>query len=170
MNLWEPCHFECHLIVCFSYYYFKLFSALTAFFFYISYVTFPLNSGICFSLTVTFCGKGPSGTMYYTTKSMFDLFLDKQYKGGSSPFTFKDSFQIEDIWGFLEYVMLDGIYWESWYDVQQSPTLEDDRNILYQNYVLGVPRIRQVCSDPKLPICAILVLKSLPFYFKKSKK
>jgi len=40
--------------------------------------------------------------------------------------------------------MLDGMYWEYWYDVDQTPTGAADRNILYENHMLGVPRLRQI--------------------------
>lgn len=41
-------------------------------------------------------------------------------------------------------MLLDGLYWEHWYDVSATNTSKDDRNILYENRLLGVPRIRQV--------------------------
>ncbi|KAG7153275.1 Polycystin-2-like [Homarus americanus] len=44
----------------------------------------------------------------------------------------------------MENILLDGLYWEYWYDPTPTPTEEDDRNILYENRMLGVPRIRQV--------------------------
>ncbi|KAK8775402.1 hypothetical protein V5799_031254 [Amblyomma americanum] len=43
---------------------------------------------------------------------------------------------------FVEDVMLGALYWENWYNNQS--TLADDRNILYENRLLGSPRIRQL--------------------------
>lgn len=46
-------------------------------------------------------------------------------------------------------VLLDSLYWEYWYDPQQTATNPEDRNILYENRLLGVPRMRQVgCTAP----------------------
>ena len=45
---------------------------------------------------------------------------------------------------FYENIMQDGLYWENWYDVNMSPTGSPDRNILYENHLIGVPRMRQV--------------------------
>lgn len=45
---------------------------------------------------------------------------------------------------FAENVLLDGLYWEYWYDTVPTETMDNDRNILYENRLLGVPRLRQV--------------------------
>lgn len=47
---------------------------------------------------------------------------------------------------FSENVLLDGLYWEHWYDVSETDTTKDDNNILYENRLLGVPRARQVSA------------------------
>ncbi|XP_071538109.1 polycystin-2-like isoform X1 [Panulirus ornatus] len=83
-----------------------------------------------------------SPTMYYYTKVLSDLFLDAPYPDTKN--TFRGSTQVMDFWRFTENVMLDGLYWEYWYDVALNSTEEDDRNILYENRMLGVPRMRQV--------------------------
>lgn len=111
----------------------------------LSVCTILLNLNVFFFVTVTFCGKGPSGTMYYMTKSMFDLFVDAPYPG-ALPFTFRDAFQLNDIWRYLQKPVLDGMYWSTNYDVQQSDVAADNFNIYYQNHIMGVPRLRQVCS------------------------
>ncbi|XP_076327241.1 polycystin-2-like protein 1 isoform X3 [Tachypleus tridentatus] len=81
-----------------------------------------------------------SPVMYYQTKVISELFLE-------SPFTdnrnnVKGSTQLVDFWRFVDYVMLDSLYWETWYN--NNPTDMEDRNILYENRLLGPPRIRQL--------------------------
>ncbi|KAF2355422.1 Polycystin cation channel PKD1/PKD2, partial [Trinorchestia longiramus] len=84
-----------------------------------------------------------SSSMYYYTKVLSDLFLDTPYPD-SEINNFRGSTQILDIWQFMENVMLDGLYWEYWYDAAQRPTDPEDNNILYENHLLGVPRLRQI--------------------------
>ncbi|XP_013781183.2 polycystic kidney disease 2-like 1 protein [Limulus polyphemus] len=81
-----------------------------------------------------------SSVMYYQTKVISELFLE-------SPFTdnrnnVKGSTQLVDFWRFVDYVMLDSLYWETWYN--DNPTDLEDRNILYENRLLGPPRLRQL--------------------------
>lgn len=83
-----------------------------------------------------------SPTMYYYTKVLSDLFLDAPFPDTRN--TFRGSTQVMDFWRFTENVMLDGLYWEYWYDAEKTDTESDDRNILYENRMLGVPRMRQV--------------------------
>lgn len=81
-----------------------------------------------------------SPTMYYQTKVMSDLFLDSTYKDNTS--NLRGSTSLDNFWSFVEDVMLGALYWENWYNNQS--TLADDRNILYENRLLGSPRIRQL--------------------------
>ncbi|XP_075735913.1 polycystin-2 isoform X2 [Rhipicephalus microplus] len=81
-----------------------------------------------------------SPTMYYQTKVMSDLFLDSTYKDNTS--NLRGSTNLDNFWSFVEDVMLGALYWENWYNNQS--TLADDRNILYENRLLGSPRIRQL--------------------------
>ncbi|PRD33327.1 UNVERIFIED_CONTAM: Pkd2l1 [Trichonephila clavipes] len=43
---------------------------------------------------------------------------------------------------FAKDVLIENLYWENWYNDQE--TNNDDRNILYENRLLGSPRIRQL--------------------------
>lgn len=47
---------------------------------------------------------------------------------------------------FAESVLADGLHWDNWYDNQNpvKPTEDDDKKVLYENKLLGVPRLRQV--------------------------
>ncbi|KAK3861331.1 hypothetical protein Pcinc_044496 [Petrolisthes cinctipes] len=83
-----------------------------------------------------------SSTMYYYTKVLSDLFLDAPYPDTKN--TFRGSTQMLDFWRFAENVLLDGLYWEYWYDPVRTETMDSDRNILYENRLLGVPRLRQL--------------------------
>lgn len=42
------------------------------------------------------------------------------------------------------YVLHDCMYWEKWYDNAGTPTLIEDRNVLYENRLLGSPRLRML--------------------------
>uniref|UniRef100_A0A6A7FVV9 Polycystin-2-like n=2 Tax=Hirondellea gigas TaxID=1518452 RepID=A0A6A7FVV9_9CRUS len=83
-----------------------------------------------------------SSSMYYYTKVLSDLFLDAPFPETRN--TFRGSTQVLDIWRFMENVMEDGLYWEHWYNPEKTPIETDDRNILYENKLLGIPRLRQI--------------------------
>ncbi|XP_052236513.1 polycystic kidney disease 2-like 1 protein isoform X2 [Dreissena polymorpha] len=84
---------------------------------------------------------GMTGTsMYYYTKVMSDLFLDSTSTSGGS---FRTITSVEDFWKFAKEPLLDGLYWESWYNNQTVPD-EQLGYIYYENKLLGVPRIRQL--------------------------
>merc|ERR1711936_1128445 len=89
-----------------------------------------------------------SQTHFYYTKVMVDLF-NKQPEIKNH----------EEFWKFMEGQLLDGLYWEYWYNdgndksyicpggeerTGPCPIAPSDRNILYENRMLGLPRIRQL--------------------------
>ncbi|XP_018023502.1 polycystin-2 [Hyalella azteca] len=84
-----------------------------------------------------------STSMYYYTSVLTNLFLDTPFPDDNTA-SFRQAAVLSDVWDFYENVMLDGLYWENWYDAEQSPTAPQDRNILYENRLLGLPRVRQV--------------------------
>lgn len=47
---------------------------------------------------------------------------------------------------FAETAMLNGLYWEDWYDDKEigKPVQTQDQGILYENRLVGSPRLRQV--------------------------
>ncbi|GLH13859.1 Uncharacterized protein GBIM_18344, partial [Gryllus bimaculatus] len=52
---------------------------------------------------------------------------------------------------FAETVMIDGFFWDTWYRTAQpndKPVSDDDNKILYENKLLGLPRLRQVRVRP----------------------
>ncbi|KAM6440102.1 polycystin-2 isoform 3-T3 [Liasis olivaceus] len=66
---------------------------------------------------------------------------------------FRSLSTMEDFWKFTEGPLLDGLYWEMWYN---NKTVAENRSFIYhENLLLGVPRIRQLkvrnasCSIPE---------------------
>ena len=45
---------------------------------------------------------------------------------------------------FVEGPMMEGLYWDAWYDTARTSVNKHEQNILYENRLLGVPRMRQV--------------------------
>ncbi|OBS80954.1 hypothetical protein A6R68_20850, partial [Neotoma lepida] len=45
---------------------------------------------------------------------------------------------------FMEGPLLEGLYWDSWYNNQQLYNLKNSSRIYYENILLGVPRVRQL--------------------------
>lgn len=95
---------------------------------------------LCILCILTFGMTSP--TMYYYTKVLSDLFLDAPFPDTKN--TYRGATQVMDFWRFTQNVMLDGLYWEYWYDQPMTSVDSDDRNILYENKLLGVPRMRQI--------------------------
>lgn len=82
-----------------------------------------------------------SSTMYYYTKVMSELFLDGQFQDTKN--TFRGMTTMHDFWRFAEGPLVDGLYWEKWYNGRNVS--EDELGyIFYENKLLGVPRLRQL--------------------------
>ncbi|XP_017486061.1 PREDICTED: polycystic kidney disease 2-like 1 protein [Rhagoletis zephyria] len=86
---------------------------------------------------ITFSMMNP--TMYYQTKIMSDLFLEKADSSGVS---FKTASQMDHFWNFVEGPLVDGLYWNKWYN--NDTAKQSLHSILYENYLLGSPRMRQI--------------------------
>ncbi|CAH1970952.1 unnamed protein product [Acanthoscelides obtectus] len=81
---------------------------------------------------------------YYLTKSVSTQFVEKEFdteSGFSIRFTGINS--AADLWMYLEKHFVPSLFWEYTYD-KESMKDENAMNIMYDNRVLGVPRIRQV--------------------------
>ncbi|XP_043827948.1 polycystin-2 isoform X2 [Dromiciops gliroides] len=92
-----------------------------------------------------------SSSMYYYTRVMSQLFLETPVSKMEKT-NFKTLSTMDDFWKFTEGSLLDGLYWEMWYN---NRTVAENRSfIYYENLLLGVPRIRQLkvrngsCSIP----------------------
>ncbi|XP_023591340.1 polycystin-2-like protein 2 isoform X3 [Trichechus manatus latirostris] len=81
--------------------------------------------------------------MYYLNKVMSSLFLDTSVPGDERT-NFKSVRSITDFWKFMEGPLLEGLYWDSWYNNKQPYNLKNSSRIYYENILLGVPRVRQL--------------------------
>ncbi|XP_013368445.1 PREDICTED: polycystic kidney disease 2-like 2 protein isoform X2 [Chinchilla lanigera] len=81
--------------------------------------------------------------MYYFNKVMSSLFLDTSVPGEERT-NFKSIRSITDFWKFMEGPLLEGLYWDSWYNNQKLYNLKNSSRIYYENILLGVPRVRQL--------------------------
>ncbi|XP_074396846.1 polycystin-2 isoform X3 [Zonotrichia albicollis] len=93
-----------------------------------------------------------SSSMYYYTRVMSQLFLETPVSKTEKT-DFKTLSTMDDFWKFTEGPLLDGLYWEMWYN---NKTMAENKSfIYYENLLLGVPRIRQLkvrngsCSIPE---------------------
>ncbi|KAG5209257.1 hypothetical protein JEQ12_016822 [Ovis aries] len=92
-------------------------------------------------LGVTFGMVNPH--MYYLNKVMSSLFLDTSVAGEERT-NFKSIRSITDFWKFMEGPLLDGLYWDSWYNNENLYNLKNSSRIYYENILLGLPRVRQL--------------------------
>ncbi|XP_059821491.1 polycystin-2 [Hypanus sabinus] len=82
-----------------------------------------------------------SSNMYYYTKVMSNLFLDTPFSENEKT-NFRSIASMDDFWKFTEGPLLDGLYWDLWYN---NKTLGVNKSLIYyENLLLGVPRIRQL--------------------------
>ncbi|XP_041048078.1 polycystin-2 isoform X2 [Carcharodon carcharias] len=82
-----------------------------------------------------------SSNMYYYTKVMANLFLDTPFSENEKT-NFRSVSNMDDFWKFTEGPLLDGLYWDLWYN---NETLAENKSfIYYENLLLGVPRVRQL--------------------------
>uniref|UniRef100_A0A8C4WXI3 Polycystic kidney disease 2-like 1 n=1 Tax=Eptatretus burgeri TaxID=7764 RepID=A0A8C4WXI3_EPTBU len=87
---------------------------------------------------LTFCMT--SDNAYHYTNAMTTLFVKKPVVG--SFLTFHDIFTIDDFWKVMKGPVLNGLYWEKWYNDELIGI--NNSFIYYENLLLGVPRIRQL--------------------------
>nr|AKN21732.1 PKD2L-2 [Schmidtea mediterranea] len=81
------------------------------------------------------------GYMFYFTNFLNNLFLTTQFNDNSGTFS---SLQAQsDFWKFLMGPLLNGLYWNVWYNSRNMPANEQNY-IYFENKLLGVPRIRQI--------------------------
>ncbi|NXI48989.1 PK2L2 protein, partial [Chloroceryle aenea] len=84
-----------------------------------------------------------STDMYYLNKVMSQLFLEP-----SSSVDDRSSFRSiksrEDFWRFAEGPLLDGLYWNKWYNNKTLTLWSNYSYIHYENLLLGVAQIRQL--------------------------
>ncbi|ERE81278.1 polycystic kidney disease 2-like 2 protein [Cricetulus griseus] len=81
--------------------------------------------------------------MYYLNKVMSSLFVDTALPDDEKS-SFRSIRSITDFWKFVEGPLLEGLYWDSWYNNQKLYNLKNSSRIYYENVLLGVPRVRQL--------------------------
>ncbi|XP_054276446.1 uncharacterized protein LOC128995452 [Macrosteles quadrilineatus] len=99
-----------------------------------------------------------SNAEYYLTRSMTKLFTEAQFRARrtNEAITYKEINTVEHVWSYFHHY-LQNTFWIYWYSHQDKvdtvpPEINDA--ILYENKILGRPRIRQVrvrkdsCSIP----------------------
>ncbi|XP_044747835.1 polycystic kidney disease 2-like 2 protein [Coccinella septempunctata] len=86
--------------------------------------------------------------MYYMTEAIKQGFFKKQFGGddaeGVEPISFADIATVSDMWNFISKMFIDTIYYDKYFS--KFSNVEDERglSVLFENVLLGVPRIRQV--------------------------
>ncbi|CAG9853679.1 unnamed protein product [Phyllotreta striolata] len=83
---------------------------------------------------------------YYLTEVMKQQFLEQEFNTlNDVSITFLDIKTAADVWFYLENSLINTLFWSNPYDLDPKPTIEENEmNILYENKILGVPRLRQV--------------------------
>ena len=61
----------------------------------------------------------------------------------TGPQTWEGLNQMDQFWEYAEKSLVDGLYWEHWYNGEPIPE-EDTGYIFFENKLLGAPRIRQI--------------------------
>ncbi|KAM4708884.1 polycystin-2 isoform 2-T2 [Discoglossus pictus] len=82
-----------------------------------------------------------TSSMFYYTKVMSQLFLETPVTKNERT-SFKTMTTMDDFWKFTEGPLIDGLYWDMWYN--NKTMAENQSFIYYENLLLGVPRIRQL--------------------------
>ncbi|CAH2301373.1 polycystin-2 isoform X1 [Pelobates cultripes] len=82
-----------------------------------------------------------TSSMFYYTKTMSQLFIETPISKTDNT-NFKTLLTMDDFWKYTEGPLLDGLYWDMFYNNQAMG--ENQSFIYYENMLLGVPRLRQV--------------------------
>ncbi|XP_074866117.1 polycystin-2-like protein 2 isoform X2 [Carettochelys insculpta] len=84
-----------------------------------------------------------STDMYYLNKVMSDLFLETPVSE-SDRTSFKTIGSMVDFWKFAEGPLLDGLYWDTWYNNKTLISHKNSSHVYYENLLLGLAQIRQL--------------------------
>ncbi|NWX23097.1 PK2L2 protein, partial [Aegotheles bennettii] len=82
-----------------------------------------------------------STDMYHLNKVMSHLFLEPSEDDGGG---FGSIGTMADFWKFAEGALLDGLYWDKWYNNTTLSLQNNNSHIYYENLLLGVAQIRQL--------------------------
>ncbi|PAA75824.1 hypothetical protein BOX15_Mlig005060g3, partial [Macrostomum lignano] len=83
-----------------------------------------------------------SSTMYYYTKVLSDLFLDTKIENTTN--NYRSVGNMGDWWSFVNGPLMNGLYWDTWYNSANFSDPREKNFIYYENKLLGVPRLRQL--------------------------
>ncbi|KAG6941174.1 polycystin 2 like 2, transient receptor potential cation channel, partial [Chelydra serpentina] len=81
--------------------------------------------------------------MYYLNKVMSNLFLETSVSETDRT-SFKAIGSMVDFWKFAEGPLLDGLYWDTWYNNNTLTSHKNSSHVYYENLLLGVAQIRQL--------------------------
>nr|XP_042707435.1 polycystic kidney disease 2-like 2 protein [Chrysemys picta bellii] len=81
--------------------------------------------------------------MYYLNKVMSNLFLETSVSETDRT-SFKNIGSMVDFWKFAEGPLLDGLYWDTWYNNKTLTSHKNSSHVYYENLLLGVAQIRQL--------------------------
>ncbi|EMP41629.1 Myotilin [Chelonia mydas] len=81
--------------------------------------------------------------MYYLNKVMSNLFLETS-GSETDRSSFKTIGSMVDFWKFAEGPLLDGLYWDTWYNNNTLTSHRNSSHVYYENLLLGVAQIRQL--------------------------
>ncbi|XP_067952038.1 polycystin-2-like [Watersipora subatra] len=96
---------------------------------------------IFLSITIAITAGMMHKNMYTMTKVMTDLMIDSQFYDTKN--SFGGMLTQTDFWRFAEGPMLDGLYWEKYYNGDNVSDSELGY-VYYESKLLGVPRLRQL--------------------------
>ncbi|NXX41085.1 PK2L2 protein, partial [Tricholaema leucomelas] len=84
-----------------------------------------------------------SSDRYYLHKVMSQVFVEPS-SSKDSRMGFKSIESRDDFWKFAEGPLLDGLYWDKWYNNRTFTLQHNSSHIYYENLLVGVPQIRQL--------------------------
>ncbi|CAH8862237.1 unnamed protein product [Trichobilharzia szidati] len=107
---------------------------------------------VFFLITLMIVAYGPfNSNTYLLTSSMQNIFLTNQVPNGTDALNNVNTF--DTLWSVIKGPIMDNWYTDSWYNSQPFVS-ENNLTLLYQNRLIGVPRLRQLrvasnsCSVP----------------------
>ncbi|XP_072846214.2 polycystin-2-like protein 2 isoform X1 [Pogona vitticeps] len=84
-----------------------------------------------------------STDMYYLNKVMSSLFLETPLSDTDQT-DFTTMSTIVHFWQFLEGPLLNGLFWNTWYNDNSTSSYKNSSHIYYENLLLGRPQLRQL--------------------------
>uniref|UniRef100_A0A1B6L2A3 Uncharacterized protein n=1 Tax=Graphocephala atropunctata TaxID=36148 RepID=A0A1B6L2A3_9HEMI len=92
-----------------------------------------------------------SKSEYYLSRVMTKLFVETKFKtlSTSEIISYNDINTLEQTWEYFNFYLLN-IYWDYWYSYSDKfePVLAEDQGILFENKIIGRPRVRQLRVRP----------------------